>query len=235
MKSHNVYNIVRDKTFIIGEENVINEITTLNIAAIGKYLLDYYSFTDYVGDYETTNLKTTQGDELPREFFEQENNLIKLKTDNVKKIIMIPGIESNIECQLIQTNDSSLTISGRLLYSGTTLIGYFIPNINVLLLNATGAVTQLNTLTIRYGFVVHQLQYLCSIPANEMNDTTNQSMYYLSGDQVMKRDGPFITTIGLYGDKDGGQQLLAIAKLSYPIIKSKKIPTSILVTMDYVE
>lgn len=72
------------------------------------------------------------------------------------------------------------------------------------------------------GIQVTDNQFICIAKSNEFNRTTNPSAYgSLTGNVfISDYDVPYITGIGIYDDD---ANLLAVAKFSQPIKKSKKI------------
>ena len=88
-----------------------------------------------------------------------------------------------------------------------------------------------------WTFYITSRHYFVRATANNFNSTTNETFYTESVSGV-KRIIPglatdpktFITTVGLY---NGDNELLAIAKLSRPIIKSKSREALIKVKLDF--
>lgn len=95
------------------------------------------------------------------------------------------------------------------------------------------------------SYTLYETQYKCTIRANEYNYSLNPSL--LSGSIIGQNNilnsgsatyedfvtgsdfSPFITTIGLYDNK---QNLLAVAKLAQPLLTSQTTDTTILVNLD---
>ena len=79
--------------------------------------------------------------------------------------------------------------------------------------------------------------YFVRATANEFNATTNETFYTESVSGIKKvipglRTDPktYITTVGMYNDNN---ELLAVAKLSQPILKSKSREALIKVKLDF--
>ena len=84
--------------------------------------------------------------------------------------------------------------------------------------------------------IVNTYEWTCDVQPNELNNSTNPTLYHSSGlgklkDNLTSSNYPtYITEIGLYDEQNG---LVGYARLSKPIPKSQKIPMKFLVRMDY--
>ena len=113
---------------------------------------------------------------------------------------------------------------------------------------ASGSVEITNvTCSFSSSYTIYESQYKCTIRESEFNYTLNpstvSSSYSISGswynfayptgsvyDYVTSSYfSPFITTIGLYNEK---QELLAVAKLAQPLQTSNTTDTTILINLD---
>lgn len=90
------------------------------------------------------------------------------------------------------------------------------------------------TINFVSSWKIYEHQYNCPIRENEFGYSLNPTL--LSGSDSIYYDFatgsefvPYITTVGLYNDK---QELLATGKLSKPIPISNKIDTNILINFD---
>lgn len=89
----------------------------------------------------------------------------------------------------------------------------------VIIIRTEGLTAQ--TINYSSGVQVINNEFLCIVNANEYNRSTNPSAFGLTGDvYINEYDVPYITAIGIYDDDSN---LLAVAKFSQPIKKSKKI------------
>lgn len=142
---------------------------------------------------------------------------------------------------------SSTTITddgnGNLLYSGD-VVGNIIYQHGLAVLttqtiNSTSLaafVTSSNvTCSFSSSYTLHETQYQCTINANEFNFTQNPtilqadvsaSLYDFATGSYF---APYFTTIGLYNDN---KELLAVAKLSKPLVSSRTTDTNIFVNLD---
>ena len=113
---------------------------------------------------------------------------------------------------------------------------------------ASGSVETTNvTCSFSSSYTIYETQYKCTVRESEFNYTLNpstvSSSYSISGswynfayptgsvyDYVTSSYfSPFITTIGLYNEK---QELLAVAKLAQPLQTSNTTDTTILINLD---
>ena len=92
------------------------------------------------------------------------------------------------------------------------------------------------TLTYQGTTVINTYEWTCDTQPNELNDTTNMTVYNSNGlgqlkDNLTSSNYPtYITEVGLYDDQNS---LVGYAKLSKPIPKSQKIPMKFILRMDY--
>ena len=92
------------------------------------------------------------------------------------------------------------------------------------------------TLTYQGTTVINTYEWTCDVQPNELNDTTNMTVYNSNGlgqlkDNLTSSNYPtYITEVGLYDDQNS---LVGYAKLSKPIPKSQKIPMKFILRMDY--
>ena len=92
--------------------------------------------------------------------------------------------------------------------------------------------------TVKYQgtTVVNTYEWSCDTQPNELNNTTNATVFDSSGLGKLKENltgsnfPTYITEVGLY---DNQKNLIGYAKLSKPIPKSQKLPMKFLVRMDY--
>lgn len=143
--------------------------------------------------------------------FVQDNLKLHNRTysfDNIVKIVYIKNVVSNSIIEILKVNDLE------------NFTYQFIPYLNILLLKEGDTIMSVQ---IEYDFIVHQFEYLCQLNPNQLSMSANPTF---NNDQI------YITTIGLY---DSNDVLMATAKLSQPIRKSKIIPTNILIAFDYLE
>ena len=84
--------------------------------------------------------------------------------------------------------------------------------------------------------IVNTYEWTCDVQPNELNNSTNPTLYHSSGlgklkDNLTSSNYPtYITEIGLYDEQNG---LVGYARLSKPIPKSQKLPMKFLLRMDY--
>ena len=84
--------------------------------------------------------------------------------------------------------------------------------------------------------VINTYEWNCDVQPNELNDTTNPTVYHSSGlgklkDNLTSSNFPtYITEVGLYDDQ---KSLVGYARLSKPIPKSQKLPMKFLLRLDY--
>jgi hypothetical protein len=84
--------------------------------------------------------------------------------------------------------------------------------------------------------VVNTYEWTCDTQPNELNNTTNATVYHSSGlgklkDNLTSSNFPtYISEIGLYDDQ---KSLVGYARLSKPIPKSQKITMKFLLRLDY--
>lgn len=141
----------------------------------------------------------------------------KYSFDSIVKIVYIKNVVSNSIIEILKVNNLE------------DFTYQFIPYLNILLLKE-GDIVQgqqieqtIISVQIEYDFIVHQFEYLCQLNPNQLSMSANPTF---NNDQI------YITTIGLY---DSNDVLMATAKLSQPIRKSKITPTNILIAFDYLE
>ena len=92
--------------------------------------------------------------------------------------------------------------------------------------------------TIRYKgtTVINTYEWTCDAEPNELNNTTNDTVYHSNGlgqlkDNLTSSNFPtYVSEIGLYDDQ---QSLVCYAKLSKAIPKSQVIPMKFLLRLDY--
>ena len=84
--------------------------------------------------------------------------------------------------------------------------------------------------------IINTYEWTCDTQPNELNNTTNMTVFHSNGlgqlkDTLTSSNFPtYVSEVGLYDEQSS---LIAYAKLSKPIPKSKKIPMKFLVRMDY--
>jgi hypothetical protein len=118
--------------------------------------------------------------------------------------------------------------------SDSTIVENFITSSNV-------------TCSFSSSLTIYETQYKCTINENEYNFTLNPSVssgsvpysssigtfytpgQYLNSWATGSDFSPYITTVGLY---DNNQNLLAVGKLSQPLLTSPTTDTTILINMD---
>lgn len=75
--------------------------------------------------------------------------------------------------------------------------------------------------------------YICRVPADQYNFSTNQSLYNSTGSLISTYNNenfhPYITTIGLYNSK---YELIAVAKLASPIPKLNTVDLNFMIKFD---
>jgi hypothetical protein len=92
------------------------------------------------------------------------------------------------------------------------------------------------TVTYKGTTVINTYEWTCDAGTNELNDTTNVTVYHTNGlgqlkDNLTSSNFPtYISEIGLYDDNE---DLVGYAKISKPIPKSQKIPMKFLLRLDY--
>ena len=92
------------------------------------------------------------------------------------------------------------------------------------------------TITYKGTTVINTYEWTCDTQTNELNDTTNMTVFHSNGlgqlkDNLTGSNFPtYISEIGLYDDQ---QSLVGYARLSKPIPKSQKIPMKFLLRLDY--
>jgi len=92
------------------------------------------------------------------------------------------------------------------------------------------------TLKYQGTTVVNTYEWTCDTQPNELNNTTNMTVFHSNGlgqlkDNLTSSNFPtYITEVGLYDEQNS---LVGYAKLSKPIPKSKKLPIKFLIRMDY--
>jgi hypothetical protein len=83
---------------------------------------------------------------------------------------------------------------------------------------------------------IHESQYKCTIRENEFNFSLNPSIISQSSNGSVydfttgSYFQPYITTVGLYNNN---KELLAVAKLSQPLICSNTTDTSVIINLDF--
>ena len=83
---------------------------------------------------------------------------------------------------------------------------------------------------------VNTYEWTCDTQPNELNNSTNATVYHSSGlgklkDNLTSSNFPsYITEVGLYDDQ---KSLVGYARLSKPIPKSQKLPMKFLLRLDY--
>ncbi len=163
---------------------------------------------------------------------------IFLNSSTVKTIIFIKGVTSLDTQKLtsIMYDSQPLLVQNGIIFQNTNIIGFFIPDINAILLLNEGYHEDKWNITMQYNFEIHEFEFLCNIQPGEFNETLNVTAYTKSQtDQNWYRRSSFkntyISSIGLYDDNN---TLMAIAKVSSPIKVSQIIDTTILVGFDYI-
>ena len=92
------------------------------------------------------------------------------------------------------------------------------------------------TCSFSSSFIIYETQYACTLRENEFNFTLNPSAISGSNGQVYdfitgSEFSPFVTTVGLYNEN---QDLLAVAKLSQPLLTNLTTDTTINVCIDLI-
>ena len=92
------------------------------------------------------------------------------------------------------------------------------------------------TITYKGTTVINTYEWTCDTQPNELNNTTNMTVYNSNGlgqlkDNLTGSNFPtYISEIGLY---DNQQSLVGYARLSKPIPKSQVVPMKFLLRLDY--
>lgn len=123
--------------------------------------------------------------------------------------------------------------------SGSTIIGnIFYPHGIITITNqelASGSISTLNaTVAFSSSYTIYETQYKCLFRENEFNYSLNPTLQSDTSGSVYSYTtssqwSPYVTTVGLY---DEMQNLLAIGKLSQPLLTSATTDTTILVNID---
>jgi hypothetical protein len=99
------------------------------------------------------------------------------------------------------------------------------------------AITSYNMdLSFDSTITIHESQYKCTIRENEFNFSLNPSIISQSSNGSVydfttgSYFQPYITTVGLYNNN---KELLAVAKLSQPLICSNTTDTSVIINLDF--
>ena len=92
------------------------------------------------------------------------------------------------------------------------------------------------TITYKGTTVINTYEWTCNAQPNELNNTTNATVYHSNGlgnlkDNLTGSNFPtYVSEIGLYDDQ---KSLVGYARLSKPIPKSQVIPMKFLLRLDY--
>ena len=92
------------------------------------------------------------------------------------------------------------------------------------------------TITYKGTTVINTYEWTCDTQPNELNNTTNATVYNSNGQGQLKDNltgsnfPTYVSEIGLYDDQ---QSLVGYARLSKPIPKSQVIPMKFLLRLDY--
>ena len=163
-------------------------------------------------------------------------------TDSTTGAIIKDDLKGNLfgsNATFSQSADTSLS-------SSDNYIGNIFYNIGAFTITETASFDGTNDYTdvtsgnysITYNgtTVINTYEWSCDTQPNELNDTTNPTVYHSSGlgklkDNLTSSNFPtYITEVGLYDDQNS---LIGYAKLSKPIPKSQKLPMKFLLRMDY--
>ena len=131
------------------------------------------------------------------------------------------------------TTESILTESGYILIDsyGGTLIDMYTTDFNSSNFSSSYNINNY-TCSFSSSFNIYETQYRCQINENEFNFSLNPSLNsssYLYSFATGSEFKPYITTIGLYNDY---KELMAVAKLSQPVMLSDIVNTNIIINID---
>ena len=146
----------------------------------------------------------------------------------------------------LYSSNSTFSQSVSALSSSDNYVGNIFYDVGVVTLTETASFNGTNDYTevtsgnyiIRYKgtTVINTYEWSCDTQPNELNDTTNMTVYHSNGlgklkDNLTGSNYPtYITEVGLY---DNQKALIGYARLSKPIPKSKKISMKFLLRLDY--
>lgn len=237
-KAHNRYQINRSKAITNSELDENSVILQNDINSIKMFVFNNNRFKEFDSQNEDI-FYSVENNIFTKQLFQVINNKIILRSEYLNRLILLQNNLRSFNDTILNDivfNGKKSYVQNNLIYLNTQsstyqCVGQFIPNINAILLTVDAVDEVITNIQINYSFIVHQYQYLCQIKPNQMNRSMNPTAYDKSTGYY-KNDDIYITTIGLYNDKD---QLISVAKLSQPVKKSKIIPTNILITFDYIE
>lgn len=120
------------------------------------------------------------------------------------------------------------TKMGNIIYSHGLIIAT-----NVSIVGMTSATNI--TMSFNSTYTIHETQYKCTIRESEFNFSLNPTLLSGSSNDTLYNwatgsyFSPYITTVGLYNDR---QELLAIAKLAQPLPSSRTTDMNIIINID---
>jgi hypothetical protein len=155
-------------------------------------------------------------------------------------------IEDDSHGNLYSTNTTFSQSAASSISSSDNYIGNIFYDVGVVALTETASFDGSNNYTdvtsgnyiISYKgtTVINTNEWTCDTQPNELNDTTNMTVFNSNGLGQLKNNltsstfPTYITEIGLYDDQ---QSLVGYARLSKPIPKSQKISMKFLLRLDY--
>ena len=179
---------------------------------------------------------------IPQNKFDEEIKRGSFKlTDTTTGATIVDDSNGN----LYSTN-ATFSQSVSALSSSDNYVGNIFYNVGVFTLTETASfdgsnnytdVTSGNyTIAYKGTTVVNTYEWSCDVKPNELNNTTNMTVFHSNGrgkvkDNLTGSNFPtYITEVGLY---DSQNSLIGYAKLSKAIPKSQKLPMKFLLRMDY--
>ena len=180
---------------------------------------------------------------IPQNKFDEE-----IKRGSFQLIDVETGalVVDDSEGNLYSTNASDLRDSTVSISSSANYVGNIFYNVGVFTITETASFDSSNdytdvtsgNYTIKYEgtSVINTYEWTCDTEANELNNTTNTTVFHSNGlgqlkDNLTSSNFPsYITEVGLYDDQ---KSLVGYARLSKPIPKSQKLPMKFLLRLDY--
>lgn len=242
-KSHNAYNIVRDRTISGLDTYYLAQYNQSNYWKnnIQKYIQNTYELIT-IQPTTLSCINTFQNIDFPKEYFSVSNKkIVANDISDFKSLISLQNIISYtpITISTLVVNSVEYNNTNSVFYTGSTPTAIFLPEISSFLFFNTASLGEIDEIKFQYSFPIHEFEYICNIAPGQMNLTTNLTAYEFVQWSPETKSGwylrdnftnSFVSSIGLYNNED---QLLALAKVSSPIKVSNVITTTIIVQFDY--
>jgi hypothetical protein len=159
--------------------------------------------------------------------------------NNVQADRGFDGMIDNVKIYPQALTDSDIQILHHTLGEGSTVVGNVFYNHGMLVLGAIPArFMDMTSVTARGTHTIYEKEVTCTVGAGEFNRSNNPTLqeYNPTTNQYEFRSfttgsdfKPYVTTIGLYNDRN---EMIAVAKLGYPIKLPSNVDTTFVVRYD---